>query len=144
MTKTGVASSAVSIDELSSFFAAAFPDRKGLPRHTAVGYGTVSLELDCNERHLRPPDFINGPTQMAIADHAAYVAIFTRVGVTPMAMTSNLNINFLRPCRGEKLIADAEVLKFGKANVVIEVNLRGSSSEKISSHAIVTYVLPKD
>ena len=135
---------AVSAEELNAFFASLFPKRKGMPRHVEASYGKVRIELDCNERHLRPPDFINGPTQMAIADQAAYSAVFTLVGIKPMALTSNLNINFLRPCRGDVLVADAEVMKQGRAGTLIEVSLRGLGQDKPASHALVTYVVPTD
>lgn len=81
---------------------------------------------------------------MGLADHAAYVAIFTKAGITPMALTSNLNINFLRPAQGAWLEAEASIMKFGRAGVVIEVTMRAEASEKPVSHAIVTYVMPRD
>ncbi|NRA31132.1 MAG: PaaI family thioesterase, partial [Parvularculaceae bacterium] len=90
-----------------------------------------------------PGGFISGPTQMGLADHAAYLAVFTEAGITPMALTSNLNINFLRPCQGEWLEAEADVLKYGRSGVVIEVSLRGDKNTKPSAHATVTYVMPK-
>ncbi|MEM7741854.1 MAG: PaaI family thioesterase, partial [Pseudomonadota bacterium] len=106
--------------------------------------GNVVMRYDCGPGNLRPGGFISGPTQMALADSAAYAVVFTRAGITPMALTSNLNINFLRPCQGDTLKAHATLLKYGKSGVVVEVELRGSSSEKVSSHATVTYVVPPE
>ncbi len=138
-------SSAVSIDELNIFFETVFGNRTRKPPVTThVEYDRCVVEMACNEDMLRPGGFIAGPVQMAMADHAAYVAIFTRIGITPMALTSNLNIDFLRPCKGDKIIADARVVKFGQSLVVINVDIRGSSSEKVSSQSVVTYALPKD
>ena len=137
--------SAVTIEELDSFFKSILGNRRrNPPQTTLVEYDRCVVEMDCNENMLRPGGFIAGPVQMALADHAAYVAIFTRVGITPMALTSNLNIDFLRPCKGDKAIADARVVKFGQYLVVVNVDIRGSSSDKLSSQSVVTYALPKE
>jgi uncharacterized protein (TIGR00369 family) len=137
--------SKVSIEELDTFLTEIFD---GLPSTrpvtTIVENGRVVVRLNVNREHIRPGGYINGPTQMQMADHAAYFAIFTKIGIVPMAVTSNLNINFLRPCLGEWVEADAQILKLGRTLAVIEVNIRGSSSDKISSQSIVTYSIPLD
>ena len=136
--------SVVTIAELNSFFENVFGGRgRKAPKTTKVEYGRVIVEMPSHENMLRPGGFIAGPVQMAMADHAAYVAIFTQTGILPMALTSNLNIDFLRPCQGDKVTADARVVKLGKSLAVINVDIRGSSSEKISSQSVVTYALPK-
>lgn len=135
--------SKVSIEELDTFLSEIFDGPpSSRPLTTIVEDGRVVVRLNVNQEHIRPGGYINGPTQMQMADHAAYFAIFTKIGIVPMAVTSNLNINFLRPCLGEWLEADAKILKLGKTLAVIEVNIRGSSSEKISSQSIVTYSIP--
>ena len=45
---------------------------------------------------LRPGGTVSGPTMMELADFAMYVAVFSAVGPQPLAVTTNLNINFLR------------------------------------------------
>lgn len=137
--------SAVSAEEINHFFDKYFKVQgRPPPVTTLMEYDHCVIEMACDDTMLRPGGFISGPTQMALADHAAYIAIFTRIGITPMALTSNLNIDFLRPCKGDKVIADARVVKFGKALVVINVDIRGASSDKVSSQSVVTYALPKD
>jgi uncharacterized protein (TIGR00369 family) len=79
-----------------------------------------------------------------MADQAAYAALFTITGIVPMALTSNLSISFLRPCIGEVLLAEAEVLKAGRASAVMEVSLRTEEADKPSAHAVVTYAMPKE
>lgn len=137
--------SLISKDDLNRFFQQAFGDRAHMvPTTTLAEYGRVVVELPVVSNMLRPGGFVAGPVQMGIADHAAYVAIFTQIGIVPMALTSNLNIDFLRPCQGDKVTADARVVKLGKTLAVINVDIRGSSSEKLSSQSVVTYALPKD
>jgi uncharacterized protein (TIGR00369 family) len=80
---------------------------------------------------------------MSLADSVAYMVIMTLTGLEPMAVTSNLNINFLRPCIGTAVIAEGRMMKIGQALAVIEVDIRVEGADKPSSHAIVTYALPR-
>jgi acyl-coenzyme A thioesterase PaaI-like protein len=59
-------------------------------------------------------------------------------------VTSNLNINFLRPCIGHVVVAAGRLIKLGRSLAIIEVDLRIEGSQHAASHAIVTYVLPRD
>lgn len=134
---------AVSAEEIDRFFASVFGERRNMPAILLAERGRVVIRLAVSEKHLRPGGFISGPTQMGLADHAAYLAVFTEEGITPMALTSNLNIHFLRPAQGSWLEADARILKSGRSGTVVDVALRGEQSPKLTSHATVTYVLPR-
>lgn len=136
--------SVVTKKELTSFFAQAFPDRvKDMPTFDVVETDYIEMTLNVDANQLRPGGYISGPTQMALADHAAYVAIFTRTGIVPMAVTSNLNIDFLRPCIGKAVKAKARLIKLGRTLAVIDVQMTSDQSEKVSSRASVTYALPQ-
>lgn len=134
----------ISVDAANEFLRTTF--RGDGPRNevTATALDHVSMRLEVNETHLRPGNYISGPTQMALADSAAYIAVMTRIGIVPMAVTSTLNINFLRPCMGSALLADATMLKFGKRLAVIDVSLYGEGQSKPASHSVITYTLPQD
>lgn len=141
--------SKVSADALNTFFKRVFAEKfKGQggdiapPEIIEVEYGRIRLRLTANAAHIRPGGFISGPTQMTLADHAAYAAVFTQIGIVPMAVTSNLSINFLRPSIGEWLEAEAKVLKLGKTLAVIDVAMRASGKDKLCSQASVTYAIP--
>ncbi len=135
--------SKVTAKDLNTFFESMFPGRlEHFPTYPKVEKDFVQMRQLMNEMHLRPGGYISGPTQMALADHAAYVAIFTRTGIVPMAVTSNLNIDFLRPCIGETLIADAKLIKLGKNLAVVGVEMYPEGASKIASRATVTYVIP--
>ena len=131
-----------SIEEMTRFFEAAFKgDRGALPVITLAESGHVIMKAPMGEQNMRPGGFISGPTQMALADHGAYTVIFTQLGITPMALTSNLNIDFLRPLQGETVTVDSKMIKLGRSLAVIAVEITGDSG-KISSRATVTYALP--
>ncbi len=137
--------SQLTADDMNAFFKKAFEGRpKPWPEIIEAREDYVKIELESGPAQLRPGGFINGPTQMGLADQVAYAVIFTRLGIVPMAMTSNLNIDFLRPCQGDALIAEGKMIKLGRSLAVIEVNLRGNKNEKISSRATVTYALPRE
>jgi len=137
-----------SAEEMAAFFISAFKgDRGELPRFDHVEDGKLTLSMTTGIANMRPsPDgsdnFVSGPTQMQLADHAAYAVIFTRAGIIPMAMTTNLNIDFLRPCIGPDIIAEAEIVQLGRSRAILSVEIRGKTSEKIASRSTVTYALP--
>ncbi|MGB9316933.1 MAG: PaaI family thioesterase, partial [Pseudolabrys sp.] len=91
---------------------------------------------------VRPGGTISGPTMMELADFAMYVAVFSVAGPVPMAVTTNLNINFLRkPGRGD-LVADAKLLKVGKRLVVGEVAIYSEGEPEPVAHVTSTYSMP--
>lgn len=135
--------SKMTVDEANSFLSAAFnrPDHQA--KVTLMEPGRAIQRLEVREEHLRPGGYVSGPTQMGLADSAAYMAVMTLTGMEPMTVTSNLNINFLRPCIGDVVIADATVMKIGQALAVMDVDIRIEGADKAASQAIVTYALPR-
>ena len=89
--------SIISVEQVNQFLSKAFEGREGIesPVVALMESGRAVVRLNVNQNHIRPGGYINGPTQMGLADQAAYAAIFTRLGIIPMAVTSNLTINFL-------------------------------------------------
>ena len=134
--------SKLSVEDANAFLKSAF-DRDVDAGVIIMEDGRAVVRLEAGKEHLRPGGFISGPTQMALADRAAYMVVMTKLGVVPMTVTSNLNINFLRPCIGDVVIADGRLMKIGRTLAVIEVDVRAEGSDKTASHAVVTYALPK-
>ncbi len=60
----------------------------------------------------------------------------------PMAVTTNLNINFLRKPGPGDLIADAKLLKVGKRLVVGEVAIYSDGEGDPVAHVTSTYSIP--
>ena len=89
----------MTVDELERFLAVEFPQ----VFHPDSGLSIEALwEGGCRVRQafrtasVRPGGTISGPTMMALADFAMYVAVLAAIGPMPLAVTINLNINFLR------------------------------------------------
>lgn len=94
-------------------------------------------------RWTRPVDFIAGPVQMALADATVYWALFTKIGIVPLAVTNELKYNFLRPAVGRDMLCKATVLKVGRrvAYGVADVYMDGDP-DRLVGHATTSYVLP--
>ncbi|HEH8442109.1 PaaI family thioesterase [Pseudomonas aeruginosa] len=124
--------------------------RMGLPMAEDIDFRVERLD----ERHalaripfhgklVRSGGTLSGPTIMALADAAMYAVILGRLGAVEMAVTSNLNINFLSKPRPEDLLAEASILKLGRRQVVCEVGVFSQSNEEdLVAHVTGTYALP--
>ena len=108
-----------------------------------VDYGDVRVRRAFHEDHLRPGGTVSGPTMMELADFAMYVAVFSAIGPQPLAVTTNLTINFLRKPAQADLIADAKLLKVGKRLVVGEVTITSAGSDEPVAHVTATYSIPQ-
>ena len=91
---------------------------------------------------LRPGGTIAGTTMMALADFAPYVAILASIGWVPMAVTTNLSINFLKRPAQKDLLAEARLIKLGKRLAVADIGIRSEGEEELVAHATSTYSIP--
>ena len=107
-----------------------------------IDYGSVRVRRHFHEDYVRPGGTISGPTMMELADFAMYVAVFSAVGEQPLAVTTNLTINFLRKPAPADLIADAKLLKVGKRLAVGEVAIYSDGLDEPVAHVTSTYSLP--
>ena len=102
------------LEQARAFLSREFPQNTSTIEHIASGESVLRQVID--EIHLRPGGTVSGPTMMALADCAAYVAILGKIGEVPLAVTTSLNINFLRkPAADRDLIARCGLLKAGQA-----------------------------
>lgn len=91
---------------------------------------------------LRPGGTLSGPTTMSLADSAMYALVLSAIGRVPLAVTTSLTINFLRKPKRADLIAEARMLKLGKALAVGDVTIRSDGEDDAVAHAVVTYSIP--
>jgi uncharacterized protein (TIGR00369 family) len=109
-----------------------------------VDYANIRVRRHFQEEHTRPGGTISGPTMMELADFAMYVAVFSAIGPQPLAVTTNLNINFLRKPTRADLIADARLMKVGKRLAVGEVWIYSDGVSEPVAHVTSTYSIPQD
>lgn len=132
-------------EELEGFLQKAFPRRDERPGIfiEVLDNVEVRLRLPFSERMLRPGGTISGPVLMSLADTAVYVLIMRNLGLeAAMAVTSNLNMSFMRRPPPVDLLAHGRVLKMGRRLVVGDVSIASAESSKPVAHAMVTYALP--
>ncbi len=145
MTVPEMAAPRMTVAEVEAFLDEAFPQIHigGRVYHIeAVGPMTARMRCDYHERLLRPGGTISGPTMMALADLALYVAILAQIGPVGLAVTTNLAFNFLRKPGQAALIAECRLLKLGKRLAVGEVAITSQGSPEIVCHATGTYSIP--
>lgn len=100
------------------------------------------IRLDARDQHLRPGGTVSGPSMFALADLSAYVAILAHIGPVALAVTTNLNINFLRKPQQGNLYGACRILKLGKRLAVTEVTITAGDDEDPVAHATATYSIP--
>lgn len=135
----------MTVAELESFLHLEFPQAfsKGdISIETADG-ATCLLRQQFSDQMLRPGGTVSGPTLMALADFAMYVVLLSAIGPIGLAVTTNLNINFLRKGEpGQDVVAAARLLKLGKRLAVGEVQLLSGTSPDPIAHVTATYSIP--
>lgn len=128
---------------LNDFFVKEF-SQVGL-RVEALGDHTATVRYPIDERALRPGGTVSGPVMFTAADCAMYAAILGHYGLIPLAVTTNMSINFLRKPRADAdILAVCHLLKAGKALVVAEVDIFSEGSDEAVAHATGTYSIPPD
>ena len=128
-------------DILRKEFPQAFYEGCGLTIER-VAHGDIRVRRHFHDDFLRPGGTISGPTMMTLADFAMYVGLLASIGPVPLAVTTNLNINFLRKPGTRDLIAECRLLKLGKRLAVGEVLIFSEGIEEPVAHVTSTYSIP--
>lgn len=134
----------MNLAQMEVFLQESFPQGEQYGVIDQLGSGWALFKLPVNGTHLRPGGTVSGPTMMGMADVAFYAALLSKIGPVPLAVTTNLNINFLnKPQADAALCAKASLLKLGKRLAVGEVSLYSEGApERIVAHATLTYSIP--
>jgi len=107
-----------------------------------MGEGEARLRLPYNDGSIRPGGSISGPHMMLLADACMYAVVMSLIGEVALAVTTNLNINFLQKPSNTDLLAEGRIIKLGKRLAVIEVSIISADSDDIVAHATGTYSIP--
>ena len=130
-------------EQLADFFVEAFPGQdRSFHDFVEIKPGFMRLRHSAKSAMLRPGGIVSGPTQMAFADRAAYAVILAHIGLVPMAVTSNLNMSFLRGVRAEDFYADAWLIKLGRRLATVDVKLWQDDESVVLAQSTVTYAIP--
>jgi uncharacterized protein (TIGR00369 family) len=133
----------MSAAEIETFLLDHFPAAVGATKIEAIGERTMRLRMPYRDEYLRPGGTLSGPTLMALADTAIYFLILAELGPVALAVTSNLNINFLRKPAARDLIGEARLLRLGKRSAVGDVLMFVEGEAEPVAHATASYALPR-
>jgi uncharacterized protein (TIGR00369 family) len=139
--KSGV----LSAQEVAKLLEREFPEMYFAGSGTTIEdawHGGCRVRRAFSAKFLRPGGTISGPTMMGLTDFSMYVAILASIGPVPLAVTTNLNINFLRKPAARDLIAEVKLIKLGKRLAVGEVEMFSEGEEDMVAHATATYSIP--
>jgi uncharacterized protein (TIGR00369 family) len=142
---TDMAAAKLTVKELERLLTIEFPhmlSAEGGYRIDEVWFGGSRVRKQFGSESLRPGGTIAGTTMMTLADFAPYVAILATIGWVPLAVTTNLSINFLKKPAARDLFAEARLIKLGKRLAVAEIGIRSDGEDELVAHATSTYSIP--
>ncbi|MFZ0074107.1 MAG: PaaI family thioesterase [Xanthobacteraceae bacterium] len=137
--------SALSVADLEGRLSAEFPGSFNRESGLAIleaWHGGCRVRLGYSSNTLRPGGTISGVTMMMLADLTMYVAVLASIGWKPLAVTTSLNINFLRKAPPAALIAQCRLIKLGRRLAVGDVSIQSEEGEDLVAHATSTYSIP--
>ncbi len=93
-------------------------------------HGGCRVRRHFHPKSLRPGGTVSGPIMMALADFTMYLAVLSAIGWVPLAVTTNLSINFLKKPAPRDLLAEARLIKLGKRLAVGEIGIRSDGARR--------------
>ena len=139
---SGAMKSKPSKEELAAFLKVEFPQNKTII--VAAGDMGATVKVNVGYGDLRPGGTISGPTTMALADVALYIAILAEIGIVPLAVTTSLSFNFLRKPKADRdLVGVCKLIKLGRTLAVGEVSIFSEGDSEPVAHAVGTYAIPR-
>ena len=129
-------------DDLHAFLKEHFPQAPMGISVESVDDTVIRVRQKTHDGHLRPGGTLSGPTMMAMVDCGFYLLLLARLGPVVMAVTTNLNINFMRKPEPGDLLGEARLLKLGRALAVGDFTIWSEGKTNPVAHATVTYSIP--
>jgi uncharacterized protein (TIGR00369 family) len=128
--------------EIADFLDEVFPQARGMFVIEEAGALHARVRMPVSEQHLRPGGTVSGPSMFWLADCAFYVAVLASIGREAQAVTTNMNINFMRRPAPAEMVAEARILKLGRRLAVGDVTLYSAGDDRPVAHATTTYAIP--
>lgn len=104
--------------------------------------GRTRVRLPFRSDFVRAGGTVSGPALMMLADYALYAVVMSVAELGEGAVTSNLNMTFLRRPLAVDVIAEGRLIRCGKRLAYGEVTLFSEGDEEPVAHATGTYALP--
>jgi uncharacterized protein (TIGR00369 family) len=130
-------------DEINAFLKIVYPqlnDQYSDYLAIDVKPGECTVRLNADERHLRPGNTVSGPCLFTLADIGGYVCVLSHIGREALAVTTSLNINFMRKAGPGPVDGHCRILKLGKSLMVFDIDIVADGATV--AHATGTYAIP--
>ena len=130
-------------DQLMQFLGREFPQSDHLSlKIEHLDDRSIRLRLPIHERHLRPGGTVSGPTLMWLADCGFYLLVLAQIGPVKLAVTTNLNINFMRRPTDTDVIGEGRIFKLGQRLAVGDFTIYSDGIPEPVAHCSMTYAIP--
>ena len=107
---------------------------------TELGHGTCTVAVTRRTELLQRLGYLHGGVIAFLVDSAAGIAAGTLLDPQQAVVTSEFKINFLAPARGNRAFSRARVIKPGRRNIVVAVDVYSleNDAEIHAATALVT------
>lgn len=102
-------------------------------------YARLSIKID--KKHIQLLNTVHGGVIASLADSAAAWAIFGSNGLNGVPVTVEMKINFLKPVKSGKLVAEARNIHEGSRIFVSDVEVKNGKGDLIAKSLITYYLL---
>jgi len=104
-------------------------------------YARLSIKID--EKHIQFQGAVHGGVITSLADSAAAWAIYGSNNLEGTPVTVEMKINFLKPVKSGKLVAEARNIHRGSRIFVGDVEIKNGEGDLVAK-SLVTYYVLKD
>ncbi len=132
----------MTIEELENFLQREFPQAAPLYSIKSFEDANMVIQMETDERHLRPGGTVSGPTLFSLADVSVYLIVLAYIGPKALAVTTNCSIDFMRKPSPGILLAETRLLKLGRRLAVGEVYIYSKGQNSPFVRANLTYSIP--
>lgn len=132
-------------EEVNAFMNEAYPQLNvGGNDYSAVEVspGGCLVRLAAGEKHLRPGNTVSGPSLFTLADIGGYACALSHLGPVALAVTINLNINFMRKAEAGPVDGICRIIKLGRSLMVFDCDMVAGPDRHTVAHATGTYSIP--
>jgi uncharacterized protein (TIGR00369 family) len=77
-----------------------------------------------------------------LADVGFYLLILAQLGPVALAVTTNLNVNFMRKPEAGRLIGEGRLMKLGRSLAVGDFTIWSNGNSEPVAHVTMTYSIP--
>ena len=106
----------------------------------AEGYARLTVPV--GERMNSILGALHGGVLSSLADTAVAMALITRIEPDQKPVTVELNINYLKPVKGDQAIAEAHIVSKGRKIAVGDVDITDETGQLVAKSRATYMVIP--